>query len=68
MKKALLLLLFILFFAEISFGQGCSDAGFCSMGAMRPSQVYNKKINFKLKELEVGYYRGIGRASCRERV
>lgn len=43
---------------SISFGQGCSDAGFCTMGAMRPSQVYTKKINFKLKSLEFGYYRG----------
>ncbi|MEM9389882.1 MAG: hypothetical protein AAGA02_05375 [Bacteroidota bacterium] len=58
MKKALLLFIIVLFFGGISFGQGCSDAGFCSMGAMRPSQVYNKKINFKLRELEVGYYRG----------
>ena len=28
------------------------------MGAMRTSQVYNKKINFKLREIEVGYYKG----------
>ncbi|ELR72409.1 hypothetical protein C900_01565 [Fulvivirga imtechensis AK7] len=40
------------------YGQGCSDAGFCTMGAMRPSQVYSQKINFKLRALEVNQYRG----------
>lgn len=39
-------------------GQGCSDAGFCSMGAMRPSQVYTRKLNFKLRALEFSYYNG----------
>ena len=37
--------------------QGCSDAGFCSMGAMKPDQPYNKKIEFKLRSMEVSYYR-----------
>ncbi len=41
-----------------TFSQGCSDAGFCTMGAMRPSQVYTKKINFRLRELELNYYSG----------
>jgi hypothetical protein len=38
--------------------QGCSDAGFCTMGAMKPGQGYNKKINIKLRSIEVSYYRG----------
>ncbi len=38
--------------------QGCSDAGFCTMGAMRPSQVYTKKLNFRLRALEIDYYHG----------
>lgn len=58
MRKALLLVIAISLSTTYSFSQGCSDAGFCSMGAMRPSQVYNKKLNFKLRELEVGYYKG----------
>ena len=53
----------LIFFALLaisldSFAQGCSDAGFCTMGAMRPSQIYTKKINFKLRSIEVSYYKG----------
>jgi hypothetical protein len=39
-------------------GQGCSDAGFCTMGAMRPDQTYSKRINFKLRSIEYNFYRG----------
>lgn len=39
-------------------GQGCSDAGFCTMGAMKPDQAYSKRINFKLRSLEFNYYNG----------
>ncbi len=38
--------------------QGCSDAGFCSMGAMKPDQPFNKKIEFKLRSMELSFYRG----------
>lgn len=38
--------------------QGCSDAGFCTMGAMKPDQAYSKKIDFKLRSIELNYYRG----------
>jgi hypothetical protein len=41
-----------------SFSQGCSDAGFCTMGAMKPDQPYNKKIELKLHSVEVNFYRG----------
>ena len=41
-----------------SFAQGCSDAGFCTMGAMKPDQPFNKKIEFKLRSMEVSFYRG----------
>jgi len=41
-----------------SYGQGCSDAGFCTMGAMRPDQAYSKRIALKLRSLEVNFYRG----------
>ena len=43
---------------QIAFAQGCSDAGFCTMGAMRPDQPYNKKINLKLRSMELSYYEG----------
>jgi hypothetical protein len=42
----------------IANSQGCSDAGFCTMGAMKPDQPYNKKIQFKLRSMEVSFYRG----------
>lgn len=41
-----------------TFGQGCSDAGFCTMGAMKPDQPYNKKVPIKLRSMEVSFYRG----------
>ncbi|MEM0941596.1 MAG: hypothetical protein AAGI25_17685 [Bacteroidota bacterium] len=40
------------------YGQGCSDAGFCTMGAMKPDQTYNKRIDVKLRSLEINYYEG----------
>lgn len=39
-------------------GQGCSDAGFCTMGAMKPDQSFSRRINFKLRSVEFSYYRG----------
>lgn len=53
---SLLTLVTILVFSITkSYGQGCSDAGFCTMGAMKPSQIYTKKINFKLRSAEVSW-------------
>ncbi|HYG17314.1 MAG TPA: hypothetical protein VD816_00230 [Ohtaekwangia sp.] len=40
------------------WAQGCSDAGFCTMGAMKPDQPFNKKIALKLRSMEVSFYRG----------
>lgn len=40
-------------------GQGCSDAGFCTMGAMKPDQHYSKRVNVKLRSVEINSYRGI---------
>lgn len=39
--------------------QGCSDAGFCTMGAMRPNQPFARKINFKLRSVELSSYFGL---------
>ncbi|WP_420582345.1 hypothetical protein [Reichenbachiella sp.] len=41
-----------------ALAQGCSDAGFCTMGAMKPDQAFNKKVELKLRSIEVSYYRG----------
>jgi hypothetical protein len=36
--------------------QGCSDAGFCTMGAMKPDQAFHRRINFKLRSFELNQY------------
>jgi hypothetical protein len=56
LKWATLFTLLVLSFN--TFGQGCSDAGFCTMGAMKPDQPYNKKVPIKLRSMEVSFYRG----------
>ena len=38
--------------------QGCSDAGFCTMGAMRPNQFFSRKINLRLRSVEITQYFG----------
>lgn len=58
--RSLIILSFIVVLAmpRQAYAQGCSDAGFCTMGAMKPDQAYSKKIDLKLRSLEVSYYRG----------
>lgn len=53
-------LLFLIFICTgtVALSQGCSDAGFCTMGAMKPDQPYNKKIALKLRSMEFSFYRG----------
>jgi hypothetical protein len=46
------------FVTTFGFSQGCSDAGFCTMGAMKPDQPFNKKVEFKLRSMELSFYRG----------
>lgn len=53
-----LFLILILALATQAFSQGCSDAGFCTMGAMKPDQPYNKNIPIRLRSLEASFYRG----------
>lgn len=51
----------LLLLTSVSFhaiSQGCSDAGFCTMGAMKPDQNYSKRIAIKLRSIEFNYYRG----------
>ncbi len=48
----------LLITSTLAFCQGCSDAGFCTMGAMKPDQPYNKKIPIRLRSMEVSFYRG----------
>lgn len=57
-KLALLLTLILSITYLGTLAQGCSDAGFCTMGAMKPDQTFNKKVDFKLRSLEISYYQG----------
>ncbi len=52
--------LFLIFLVSKFYvmGQGCSDAGFCTMGAMKPDQPYNKRASLKLRSMELSFYRG----------
>ncbi len=52
------LFFFLLLSCHLVHSQGCSDAGFCTMGAMKPDQPYNKKIALKLRSMEISFYRG----------
>lgn len=57
-KIKFLTILLLSTFVQQSYSQGCSDAGFCTMGAMKPDQAYNKDANFKLRSIELSQYRG----------
>ncbi len=56
--KILALLIVQVFFYSQGKSQGCSDAGFCTMGAMKPDQAFNKKVKLKLRSIELSYYQG----------
>jgi len=56
--KPLLLLLFLSLPVKLLVAQGCSDAGFCTMGAMKPDQTYTKGFDFRLNSIELNYYKG----------
>lgn len=48
-------LLFLLF-PCLAYTQGCSDAGFCTMGAMKPDQHLKKNRVAKLMSMEISQY------------
>ena len=52
------IIIFLALSVEEGFSQGCSDAGFCTMGAMKPDQPFNKKIALRLRSMEISFYRG----------
>jgi len=56
--KRLSLAIGLMLLVTQAYSQGCSDAGFCTMGAMKPDQAYSKRINFKLRSVELSQYRG----------
>ena len=52
------LLLLITVQTHTVIAQGCSDAGFCTMGAMRPNQNYQRKSGVQLRSVELLQYAG----------
>jgi hypothetical protein len=59
MKKCLAIIYtFTFLISQNGLSQGCSDAGFCTMGAMKPDQPFNKKIELRLRSMELSFYRG----------
>ncbi len=54
----LVVTLFLVVSMASGYTQGCSDAGFCTMGAMKPDQNYSRRIALKLRSIEFNYYRG----------
>ncbi|MEQ9287003.1 MAG: hypothetical protein RIG77_08855 [Cyclobacteriaceae bacterium] len=64
MQKRLLILLMFGFMVETPatvLAQGCSDAGFCTMGAMKPDQGYHKKLLVQIRSVELSQYIGVTR-------
>jgi hypothetical protein len=57
-RQEVLLTIFLLFTSAMVFSQGCSDAGFCTMGAMKPDQPYNKRLKIRLRSIEFSQYYG----------
>src|SRR6187549_3141477 len=55
---ALIISITAVLISHYGFSQGCSDAGFCTMGAMKPDQPFNKKVELKLRTMELNFYRG----------
>lgn len=56
MKNILTVLLFLLIFTNQIKAQGCSDAGFCTMGSMKPDQSFGRKNQVKLRSVEISQY------------
>lgn len=56
MKKLFLPALFLFCFPYLAYPQGCSDAGFCTMGAMKPDQHLKVNHVAKLLSMEVSQY------------
>lgn len=57
--KIFTILTFLFLTHQASYAQGCSDAGFCTMGAMRPNQSFSSKGTIKLRSVEVQQYVGV---------
>ncbi len=56
------LAIFLLTFGSTTiYAQGCSDAGFCTMGALKPDQGYSKRLSVQIRSIELSQYIGVTR-------
>ena len=46
------------------YSQGCSDAGFCTMGAMKPDQQYDRSLPITLRSVNFTFYEGQSNTSA----
>jgi hypothetical protein len=58
MQKLLLLILLSWLIPRLAYPQGCSDAGFCTMGAMKPDQHLKTRRVAQLMSMEISQYVG----------
>ena len=55
--KRIAIWLFV-FLPFLGYSQGCSDSGFCTMGALKPDQFYSKIFRIRLNSLELTQHIG----------
>ncbi len=56
-----LLFLAVLFISSFqrAVAQGCSDAGLCTMGTLKPNQFFDSKLRFRLKSIDLNHTLGV---------
>jgi len=57
-QRTLVIITLLVLINYSGYSQGCSDAGFCTMGAMRPTTSSPKRFAPKLLSVELGQYYG----------
>ena len=51
--QKIILFLAIVGFGSFAYGQGCSDAGFCTLGSLKSNFDYEKKDSNTINEKEI---------------
>lgn len=52
------IVLFVFWTPNNLFAQGCSDSGFCTMGAMKPDQYFSNRVHIRLNSVELTQHLG----------
>jgi hypothetical protein len=53
-----LAILFVFCIKCAALAQGCSDSGFCTMGAMKPDQYFSNRVHIRLNSVELTQHLG----------